>query len=89
MGLVNIVQHGKQRFFLPERSPHIYLERVLALYPPESTYIGFLPELQGDFDAFVKAKPAELPGWLIEPDENAVRDLSVVRELPGVLTFAA
>ncbi|MCC7309206.1 MAG: strawberry notch family protein, partial [Acidobacteria bacterium] len=30
MGLVNIVQNGKQRFFLPELSPHIYLEPVLA-----------------------------------------------------------
>src|SRR5262249_44734265 len=46
MGLVNIVQNGKQRFFLSERSPHIYLERILALYPPESTEISFLPELQ-------------------------------------------
>ena len=84
MGLVNIVQHGKQRFFLPEWSPHIYLEPILALYPPVSTDISFLPELQGHFKAFVKEKPAELPGWLFEPDENAVRELSVVRELPGV-----
>lgn len=89
MGLVNIVQHGKQRFFLPERSPHEALEPVLALYPPGSTDISFLPELQGNFDAFVKEKPAELPGWLFEPDENAVRDLSVDRELPGGLTFTA
>jgi len=87
MGLVNILQHGKQRFFLPERSPHISLEPIMALYPPESTDISFLPELKGDFNAFVKEKPAELPGWLFEPDENAIRDLSVVRELPGVRTF--
>ncbi len=89
MGLVNIVQHGKQRFFLPERSPHISLEPILTLYPPESTDISFLPELQGDFNAFVKEEPVELPGWLFEPDENAARDLSVVRELPGVRTLAA
>jgi hypothetical protein len=81
MGLINIVQHGKQRFFLPEWSPQVYLEPILALYPPESTDISFLPELQGDFDAFVKEKPVELPGWLFEPGENAVRELSVVREL--------
>ncbi len=89
MGLVNIVQHGKQRFFLPERSPHISLERILDLYPPESTDISFLPELQGDFNTVVKEEPVELPGWLFEPDENAVRVLSVVPELSGVLTFTA
>ncbi|MGH9947051.1 MAG: strawberry notch family protein [Pyrinomonadaceae bacterium] len=89
MGLVNIVQHGKQRFFLPERSPHFYLEPILALYPPESSDIGFLPDLRGDCNVFVKEKPAELPGWLLDPNENAVLDLSVVRELPGVRTFAA
>lgn len=82
MGLINIVQHGKQRFFLPEWSPQVYLEPILALYSPEFTDISFLPELQDDFDAFVKEKPVELPGWLLEPDENEVRELSVVRELP-------
>jgi hypothetical protein len=87
IGLVNIVHHGKQRFFLPERSPHISLEPILALYPPESTDISFLPELQGDFNAYVKENPAELPGWLFEPHEKAIRDLSIVRELPGVRTF--
>lgn len=89
MGLVNIVQRGKQRFFLPKRSPHSALEPILALYPPESTDISFLPELQGDFNALVKEEPVELPGWLFEPDENAVRVLSVVPELSGVLTFTA
>lgn len=89
MGLVNIAQHGKQRFFLPERSPHTSLEPILALYPPASTDISFLPELQGDINALVKEEPAELPEWLIEPDENAVCDLSVVRELSGMLTFTA
>ena len=89
IGLVNIVQHGKQRFFLPERSPNISLEPILALYPPESTDISFLPKQKGSFDALVNEKPVELPEWLFEPDENAVRDLSVIRELPGVRTFAA
>ena len=46
MGLVNIVQHGRQRFFLPQESPGLALEKVLFLYPPESTSISFLPELQ-------------------------------------------
>ena len=89
MGLVNIVQHGKQRFFLPERSPQISLEPILALYPPESTDVSLLPKLQGDFNALVKDEPVELPGWLFEPNENAVSDLSIVRELPGVRTIAA
>ncbi|HMO80004.1 MAG TPA: strawberry notch family protein [Pyrinomonadaceae bacterium] len=68
MGLVNIVQHGKQRFFLPECSPQICLEPILALYPPESTDISFLPELQREFQTFEKGEPIELPGWMIEPD---------------------
>lgn len=75
MGLVNIIQHGKQRFFLPESSTHLYLEPILALYPPESTDISFLLEKQGDFDAVVKEKPAELPDWLVEPAEDAIREL--------------
>ena len=89
MGLVNIVQHGKQRFFLPERSPNTSLEPILALYPPESTDISFLPELQGDTNALVKEEPAELPVWLIEPDDNAVRNLSVVGQLRCMGTSAA
>jgi len=89
MGLVNIVQHGKQRFFLPERSPNFYLEPILDLYPPESTDIDFLPELQTEFQALKKEEPVQLPEWLFEPDENAVRDLSVIREKPGVNTLWA
>ncbi|MGH9946424.1 MAG: strawberry notch family protein [Pyrinomonadaceae bacterium] len=86
MGLVNIVQHGKQRFFLPDESTTAYLEPILALYPPASTDISFLPELQSDFNAFIKEKPAELPGWLVEPDESEVTDISVVREVPLLST---
>jgi len=76
MGLVNIVQHGKQRFFLPERSPHICLERILTLYPPESTDISFLPEFQGDYETLVTEQTVELPGWLCAPAENVVREIS-------------
>ena len=80
MGLVNIVQHGKQRFFLPEWSPHIYLEPILALYPPKSTEIDILPELQPEFQTFEKGEPIELPGWLIEPDHGYLTDLQISRE---------
>ncbi|MBL0239520.1 MAG: strawberry notch family protein [Chloracidobacterium sp.] len=81
MGLVNIVQHGRQRFFLPQESPWLALERVLALYPPESTDISFLPEMQGDSNAFEKEEPVELPEWIIEPDPGAVHFLGAVQEL--------
>ncbi|MDI1242874.1 MAG: strawberry notch family protein [bacterium] len=84
MGLVNIVQHGRQRFFLPQESPWLALERVLALYPPESTDISFLPEMQGEFNAFEKEEPIELPGWMLEPDPSAVDALAAVQELCGV-----
>ncbi len=80
MGLVNIVQHGKQRFFLPERSAHIYLEPIFALYPPKSTEIDFLPELQPKFQTFEKGEPIELHGWLIEPDPGYLTDLQVSEE---------
>lgn len=84
MRLINIVQHGKQRFFLPDESPNFYLEPILALYPPESTNISFLPELHGEFAPFEKEKPIELPGWLFEPDAASAQGLSLFRELPGV-----
>lgn len=80
MGLVNIAQHGKQRFFLPEWSPHIHLEPILALYSPKSTEIDFLPELQPGFQTFEKREPIELPGWLIEPDPGYVTDLQISEE---------
>jgi hypothetical protein len=67
MGLVNIVQHGKQRFFLPQESPWLALERVLFLFPPESTSISFLPELQAATEELAKQEPVNLPEWLIEP----------------------
>ncbi|HMM79242.1 MAG TPA: strawberry notch family protein [Pyrinomonadaceae bacterium] len=80
MGLVNIVQHGKQRFFLPEYSPGLHLEPILALYPAESTDLSFLSELQSDFSELVKEEPVELSEWLCEPPENAVQGLSAVPE---------
>ena len=72
MGLVNIVQNGKQRFFLPEQSPNFHLEPILALYPPKSTDIDFLPELRTEFQALEKEQPVELPAWLLEPDTGEI-----------------
>ena len=80
MGLVNIVQNGKQRFFLPELSPHIYLEPVLALYPPISTDIDFLPELKPEFQALKKKAPISLPQWLSVPDPRDVSELQIFEE---------
>lgn len=80
MGLVNIVQNGKQRFFLPELSPHIYLEPVLALYPPISTDIDFLPELKPEFQALKKEAPISLPQWLSVPDPRDGSELQIFEE---------
>ncbi|MBX3295866.1 MAG: strawberry notch family protein [Acidobacteria bacterium] len=80
MGLVNIVQNGKQRFFLPELSPHIYLEPVLALYPPISTDIDFLPELKPEFQALKNEAPISLPQWLSAPDPGDVSELQIFEE---------
>jgi hypothetical protein len=87
IGLVNIVQHGKQRFFLPEWSSKNYLEPVLALYPPQSTDITFLPEMQSNYIEFVREKPVALPGWLYEPDEQTVGELSATPTESGVATL--
>ncbi|MGD9560846.1 MAG: strawberry notch family protein [Pyrinomonadaceae bacterium] len=89
MGLVNIVQNGKQRFFLPDWTPNFYLEPILALYPPKATDIDFLPEVKTEFQTLRKDEPVQLPEWLFEPDENAVRDLSAIRETPGAGTLWA
>jgi len=75
MGLVNIVQHGKQRLFLPQESPWLALERVLFLYPPESTSISFLPELLAATEELTKQEPVNLPEWLIEPALEFVNSL--------------
>lgn len=75
MGLVNIVQHGRQRFFLPQESPWLALERVLFLYPPESTSISFLPELQAATEELTKQESVHLPEWLIEPAFESVRSV--------------
>lgn len=75
MGLVNIVQHGRQRFFLPQESPELALEKVLFLYPPESTSISFLPELQAATEELTKQEPVILPEWLIEPSLEFVTSL--------------
>lgn len=77
MGLVNIVQNGKQRFFLPEWSPNSYLEPILALYPPKSSDIDFLPESQAEFQTFEKEAPIEFPGWMIEPEQSSISSLVV------------
>ncbi|MGE3467121.1 MAG: strawberry notch C-terminal domain-containing protein, partial [Pyrinomonadaceae bacterium] len=75
MGLVNIVQHGRQRFFLPQESPGLALEKVLFLYPPESTSISFLPELQAATEELTKQEPVILPEWLVEPALESVTSL--------------
>ncbi len=76
MGLVNIVQHGKQRFFLPQDSPLHALEKILALYPPESTDISFLPERERSAVLLVSKEPVSLPDWLIEPEPSLVNSLT-------------
>jgi hypothetical protein len=80
MGLVNIVQHGRQRFFLPQESPWLALKRVLSLYPPESTSISFLPELNIGSEELTKKEPVTLPEWLIEPDLESTGWLSGLSE---------
>ena len=80
MGLVNIVQHGKQRFFLPQESPLKALEEILALYPPQSTDIDFLPEMERSAVMLESSEAVSLPEWLIEPHETDTAGLRVSGE---------
>ncbi len=80
MGLTNIVQHGKQRFFLPQDAPLSCLERILVLYPPESTSINFLPEMETTRTVLTKEEPVILPGWLIEPDSQEEAALGAISD---------
>ncbi|MBX3290042.1 MAG: strawberry notch family protein [Acidobacteria bacterium] len=80
MGLVNIVQHGKQRFFLPQESPLKALEEILALYPPQSTDIDFLPEMERSAVMLESSEAVSLPEWLIEPHETDTACLREVRD---------
>ena len=76
MGLINIVQHGKQRFFLSQESPLQALEKILALYPPDSTDSSFRPEMERSAVILETNEPVKLPEWLIEPDLDSVGSLA-------------
>lgn len=62
-GLINIIQNGKQRFFLSQEQPAALacLERVLGLYPADSCDIGFLPEVAAESSVFAREEPVRLP----------------------------
>ena len=82
MGLVNIVQHGKQRFFLPQDEPSSIncLERLIEQYPPDSSEIEFLPEMEVNHEIFTKEEPVKIPEWLIEPESELVGELVFQQE---------
>lgn len=82
MGLVNIVQHGKQRFFLPQDGPSAIncLERLIEQYPPDSSEIEFLPEMEVNHEIFTKEEPVKIPEWLIEPESELVGELVFQQE---------
>lgn len=82
IGLVNIVQHGKQRFFLPQEGPLAldYLEKVLRLYPPNSSDVNFLPEMEVASFEIESEEPAKLPDWLVEPATQEVLILAQLCE---------
>jgi len=82
LGLINIVQHGKQRFFLPQEtvSATACLEKLIDLYPPDASDIGFLPEFETNTAVLTREEPVKLPEWLIEPDQDAVSQLCQEQE---------
>ncbi len=89
MGLTNIAQHGKQRFFLS--SDHstalACLERVLALYPPQSCDFGFTPtEMEVQSISPPDDRPVQIPDWLLEPDEKEVARLQTVHDVDKLLS---
>lgn len=82
MGLVNIVQHGKQRFFLPQDEPAAIncLERLIELYPPDSSEVDFLPKMEQNHETFAGEEPVKIPEWLIEPESELVGELIFQQE---------
>jgi len=87
-GLINIVQHGKQRFILPSDQPSALacLEKVLALYPAESCDLGFAPpEMEMEMFDSPDGEPISLPDWLIEPQTNEIARLQTVHDVNNLL----
>lgn len=79
-GLINIEQHGKQRFLLPSdhTSALACLEKVLTLYPPESFDLSFPPpEMERTQFTATDESPIQIPEWLVEPEQNECEKLKV------------
>jgi len=80
LGLINITQHGKQRFFIPsdQSLALVCLEKVLALYPPDSCDLrSVMPDMEQEPDILAGENPVQLPEWLIEPAVEEVKRLQV------------
>lgn len=88
MGLVNIVQQGKQRFFLPgdHSAALACLEKVLTQYPPESLDLGFPPpEMEDATLGSIDETAVRIPDWLIEPDQGEVARLQGAHDVNKLL----
>ncbi len=79
-GLVNIVQNGKQRFFVPENETKatLVMDKVLKMYPPTSlqppplTSNNPTTSVHNSFN-----EPVTLPTWLIEPPIDEIARIVV------------
>jgi len=78
--LINIVQTGRNRFFLPtdeKRAPET-LEKVLKAFPPvlSDKNDGEAFNAPNTLPVNINPTPVVLPDWLIEPPESEVEKIS-------------
>ncbi len=80
-GLINIVQNGKQRFFVPEheKTAVTVLGKLLKMYPPLDR-----TETSINFESYLPlqdltTEPVVLPSWLIEPAADEVAMMALHR----------
>lgn len=77
LGLINIFQNGKQRFFLAEDRERALetLSRLLKLYPPLDRIKNSGEASSASIEPVIgeHIEPIRLPDWLIEPDEIETR----------------
>jgi hypothetical protein len=80
-GLINIVQNGKQRFFVPENEEiaNVAFGKLLKMYPPvHLLQTPIATESDNNFPPLDYAnEPVVLPAWIIAPSASEVALVSI------------
>lgn len=80
-GLINIVQNGKQRFFVPEneKTANVAIGKLLKMYPPLDPSKGetLIEVDHGSTLLVFEDDRVVLPSWLIEPPAGDVAKIAI------------